>query len=315
MTLGKFTTWESSGNSPLQNDIAQLPFSGPSESLRMLLEQLKVEAREMTMASDVEVQPNEAMGMYLARLHQAEIKPNSIMIRVFNGLTKEFQRIYDIHKRYLGQENYEQVLDDPAANWKEDYEEDSYDIKTTADPSQGSEMERTARAEAMLEQAKQMPQVFNLRHAANEWAESIGADVEEYVPPPPSNQPDPIEAMIAQAQVGMSEAEKMKAEADIIEAQAKIIEANIKLAKMEPEIDKLESEVLKNLSEVDKNQDQSGIDAQKMVLDNLKSQRDDLRELINVAKIGSQRMAETSSNPRISRGLTAGMQSPEGGVV
>ncbi len=315
LVLGQLTAVEGSGNAPLQQDIAQLPFAGPSESLRMLLEQLKVEAREMTAVSQlVESNPGQPMGLYLAKLHQSLVKPNSIMIRVFNGLTKEFKRIYDIQKRYLGQEQYQEVLDDPNADWEADYNEDSYDIKTTADPSQGSEIERATRAETMLDRALQLPQVFDLRYAAEQWVESIGADAEKYLPPPQPGEPDPIQLMIAQAQQTMSEAEKMQGQASMISAQAKLIDANISLAKMDIEIEKLESEVLKNLSEVDKNQEQAGVNAQKLVLDNLKSQRDDLRELINVAQIGSQRMAQTPSNQGFSGSTQIGMPSPEDGL-
>jgi chaperonin GroES len=296
MTMGKFTTWESDGTSPLQNDIAQLPFAGPSASLLQLLEMLKGELREMTTASQgIEAQPGEAMGMYLAKLHQALIKPNSIMVRVFNGLTKEFQRIYEIQKRYMSEDEYMDIIDDTKGNKEADYEE-GYDIKTTADPSQGSEMERTARAETMLEKAIKMPQVFDLRHAAEEWSTAIGADTEKYVPAPKANEPDPIQLMIAKSQEAMSEAEKMKGMADIVTAKAKMMQANINMSKMDVEIEKMETEILKNLSEVDKNQTGEQMSEQKLTLERIKSQREDLRELINAAQIGATRLAQQPGN-------------------
>ena len=316
LTLGQLTAIEGSGNGPLQQDIAQMPFQGPSESLRMLLEQLKLEAREMTAVSQlVESNPGEPMGLYLAKLHQSLVKPNSITIRVFNGLTKELKRILDIQRRYLGQEKYEEILDDKEANWEADYEDKSYAIKTTADPSQGSEIERATRAETMLDRAMQMPQVFDLRYAAEQWVESIGADAEKYLPAPQPGQPDPIQMIIAQAQDKTSEAEKMKGMAEMITAQAKMMQANIDMSKMDIEIEKLESEVLKNLSEVDKNQTNENVSGQKIMLERLKSQREDLRELINAAQNGSQRMAETPSNQSFPGSDQIGMPSPEGGLV
>lgn len=315
MTLGKFTTWESDGTSPLQNDIAQLPFRGPSEPLRLLLEQLKMDLREMTTASQgIDANPGEAMGMYLAKLHQALIKPNSIMVRVFFGLTKEFQRIYDIQRRYLSQEEYTEIIDEQG-NKEEDYKEEGYDIKTTSDPSQGSEMERTARAETMLERAMAMPQVFNLRYAAEQWAVSIGADAEKYVPQPQADQPDPIEMMIAQSQQTMSEAEKMKAMADMITAQSKMIQANIDLTKMDVEIEEIESNILKNLSTVDKNQSDADQNNAQTALASLREQRENLKEMINAAQIGATRLAQTPGNQSISESITTGSGGNQAGLV
>jgi hypothetical protein len=280
INIGKMTTIES--DQPLSQNIAQLPFAGPSESLRLMLEQLKMEAREMTsvsMASDAS--PGEASSLYLARLHQSLIKPNSIMVRVFNGLTSEFKRIYDIQKRYLTQEEYSKILDDDQANVESDYEDESMDIKTTADPSQGSEIERATRAEIVKNDAMMNPAMFNVRNAYIDWYEALGIkDTERYLPEPQPGQPDPIQMMQAQSMQQMSEAEMMKGQADMIEAQAKLIDANIKLAKMDIEIDKLESEVIKNLSTADKNETDTVNNERNFVLANLKEQREGLAQMV-----------------------------------
>lgn len=314
MTMGKFTTWESDGTSPLSNDIAQLPFAGPSQPLMALLEALKLELREMTtVGQGIEPNANEAASMYLARLHQALIRPTSTMVRVMNGLTKEFKRIYDIQKRYLTDEEYVNILDEQASV-EADYSTEGNDIRPTADPSQGSEMERVARAEAELDKAMQLPQVFNLRYAAQEYSDAIGADTEKYVPMPEPGQPDPIDMIIAQAQQTMSEAEKMKATADIMDAQAKMAEVNLKYMKIDMEIEKMESEVLKNLSEVDKNQaevenskDRVYLDALKAQRESLQQQRDNLKEILNAAEIGAGRLAQTPRNQNVSGSSGTGM--------
>jgi hypothetical protein len=174
---------------------------------------------------------------------------------VFNGLTSEFKRIYDIQKRYLTQEEYSKILDDDQANVEADYEDESMDIKTTADPSQGSEIERATRAEIVKNDAMMNPAMFNVRNAYIDWYEALGIkDTERYLPEPQPGQPDPIQMMQAQSMQQMSEAEMIKGQADMLQAQANLIEANVKLAKMDMEIDKLESEVIKNLSDADKNE-------------------------------------------------------------
>lgn len=309
MQLGKFTTWESSGTSPLQNDIAQLPFSGPSAALGTLLEQLKGEVREMVaLNQSVDDSPQQAASMYLAKLHEALRRPNSIMVRVFDGLTKEFKRIYDVQRRYLTDEEYREVLDIPEASTEADYDPD-VDIETTADPTQGSDMERIARAEMMLTRALENPAAHDVRYAYQQYYLANGVkDIEKLLPPPQTGEPDPIQIMQAQSMQQMSQAEMMKGEADLITAQARLLQANIDMVKLDYEIEEIESKTMKNLSEVDKNESET-------VLKQLKSQRDDLRELINATQIRTTGLAKPASNQAIPASPGQRMPQNEAGTV
>lgn len=253
VNLGQGTAIESGGTNPLAQDIVQLPFSGPSTVLFQLLESMKAEVKELTMAGQgIDPMPNEAAEMYLARMQQAMAGSNSIMIRVFSGVSKEIKRIYEIMQRYLGQEAYLEMTGDQNANWAIDFADD-LEISTTADPSQGSEMERMARAKAVYEEAKQNPAI-EIRKAANDYFEAMGVkDVAALLPEPKQGEPDPLQVMQAQAMQTMSEAERLKAEADIMVAQAKMVDAQISMAKLDSEIQKMEAETFKLLSEIEKN--------------------------------------------------------------
>ena len=269
MQMGQFTSVETSGSGSLSQDIVQFPFAGPSPVLFQLMDSLKQEVRAMTTAGQgVETHAGEAAEMYLARLQQSLVTPNSIMVRVFAGVTQELKRIYEIMGRYLGQEEYTEMTGDQSASWAADFSED-LEIVTTADPSQGSEHERIARAKIIYEESKMNP-AMNGRAAAEDYFSAIGVkDVERLLPAPQPNQPDPIQMMQMQAMQTMSEAEKMASEAKMIQAQASMLDSQVKMQKLSAEIDKLEAESMKLLSDVDKNEQQTALAIMKENRDNM----------------------------------------------
>ena len=84
-----------------------------------------------------------------------------------------------------------------------DFDPVDCDIKLVADPSQGSDIERMARAEAILMEAKQdQSGIINKRDAYERYFEQLGAQNIERLVPPPSNEPDPMtQLMLKQQQV------------------------------------------------------------------------------------------------------------------
>lgn len=281
MQMGQFTTIETSGSGSLSQDIVQFPFNGPSTVLFQLMESLKTEVRQMTTAGQgMEGFAGEAAEMYLARLQQSLVTPNSIMVRVFNGVTKEINRIYEIMQSYLGQEEYTELTGDPQADWSADFA-DNVEISTTADPSQGSEHERIARAKIIYDESKMAP-YLNGRAAAEDYFSAIGVkDLERILPAPQPNEPDPIQMMQMEAVKKMSEAEELASQAKMMQANTSMMEVQIKQMMMGPQIDKLEAEALKLLSEVDKNEQQAAIAALKETRENMAVHLKHNMEMIN----------------------------------
>lgn len=294
LVMGKFTSIESSG--PLNQSIWQPSFQGPSKTLFDLLQSLKEDARRLvTISQNVEGNPNEAAELYLARLQQSLKLPQSIMINVYNGVTAELKRLYDIYKRYLDPQEYLEVLNDPEANYFEDFGDDDVDIKPTSDPTQGSEEERISKALIVLNEAKQSP-VHDLRAAYINYYKALGiSDYERYLPPPQPGQPDPLAVMQAQSAADMGRAEKMKGLADMMGAQADMMEAQIKMQKVQAEVEKLESETMKNLAEVDAKEMQSRLDALKANFEATRGIFEDARRLFEADREASAQMAAQSS--------------------
>ncbi len=290
--LGKLTTVDTSGNGPLSNDIVTFPFSGPNATLFQLLEYTEEKLAGLTRAGSIEVQANEAAEMYLARLRESMITSNSIRIRVAQGMTEEIQRIVDIQGRYMENEQYKEILNDPKADWTKDYESKDVNIAFTADPSQGSDQERVARAKLILDEAKGGSGVIPLRYAYERYFESLGItdknEMAKILPPPPETGPDPLEEMHAQSMKIAAEAEMKKGEADMMAAQATQMKAQVDMlkvqldmAKLQPELDKIIAETVEIYSKVDKNQMTTAQQATKQAHDETMQRVKEIREGMN----------------------------------
>lgn len=252
MVMGKFTTLESYGNSPLSNDIVNFPFQGPSQTLYQLFGELKLDTKNFT-NKVVEPNPNEAAELYLSRLQQEMKRPTSIMMRVFRGISQEFRRIYELIRLYMPDEEYQKLIGEPNAKIEEDFK-DSVDISTTADPSQGSEQERQARTSLILQKAQEMPQVLNVRQASINWLISLGLSDEEannMAPKPDPNAKDPQEEM----QKAYLEIEQIKTEAEVQRAKNEMMKLRMKAMedawaslKTEAEIENLGAKSLESLA-------------------------------------------------------------------
>lgn len=269
--MGQLTPIQNRGAGSLSQNVVQFPFAGPNPSMFQLLEYLTRSARSMIVASaDIEANPGEAQGLYLARLQQGLKQPNVIIMRVYECAKRELKAIGLENWKHYDDGKYERVIEEQGSMEK-DFNPEDCDIQLIADPSQGSDMERAARANIVLEEAKTQPaQVLNLREAYLKWLKVLQVTDEEIelLAPEPEPGPSPQEKMlIAQQQMEAEfrqrdqqlreQEQKLKAARLQVE-QAKqatetakqMAEAGIKADKTEAEVAKLYSEALKNLYEI-----------------------------------------------------------------
>ena len=199
--IGQLTQIQSrSVGKSLRDSIVQFPFSGPSQTLFTFMDYLIEASRKMTNASvNVEANAGEAASLYLARLKQGLKVVNSITMRVYNAAQKEFAKIAQLNFEHYDDDKYNAVLDGKTqASMQEDFNPEDMDIRIVADPSQGSEAERMAKAEIILAEAKQQPsQIINLREAYLLFFEAIGVENIEAIAPEPTGEPSQQEQMMA----------------------------------------------------------------------------------------------------------------------
>lgn len=140
----------------------------------------------------------------------------------------------------------------PDFSMEDDFSPDDCDIRVVADPSQGSQMERAARADAILQEAKTQPQpVIDVREAYINWMEAMGvADIEKLAPKPDPNARDPMQEMMAaqmQMDAEFKQRDQMLREQDqMLKAQKMMFEAQKEMEALGLQDDKLESEIVKN---------------------------------------------------------------------
>ncbi len=262
--LGQLTPIPNHGAGNLRDNIVQFPFAGPNPTLFQLMEYLISSSRSMTNAAvNVEAQPGEAASMYLAKLQQGLKVPNSIIMRVYECARREFSKIGLLNYKHFDDDKYNKVLDvDQTASMEKDFNPEDCDIRMTADPSQGSDIERAQRASAVYQMAtNQTQQVINYREASLGLLEAMNTpDIETLAPEPDPNAVDSDrQLMLAGMQM---EAELKKKDQELresgqrlqeqklaYEAAKTMSELGLSADEQEAKITKLYSETLRNLVE------------------------------------------------------------------
>lgn len=214
LAMGKLTPIQISGPNSLAQSVVQFPAAGPSNELFQLLGYMVDSLRRLTDASSqLDANANEAAALYLARLQQTLKRPNVITMRVYNCAAKEFKAIFALNHKHFSDDKYNRVIDAPQEySMAQDFDPEDCDIRLVADPAQGSDIERIARAEAVLQNAKtEATPITDMRQATIEYYEVLGVkDVTILVPEPEG--PDPMEAMMKRQQELEEAKEQMDAE-------------------------------------------------------------------------------------------------------
>ena len=115
-----------------------------------------------------------------------------------------------------------------------DFNPDDCDVRLVSDPSQGSDIERSTRAQAILQEAKEdQGGILNKREAYINWMKSMNEpNIEELAPEPDPNAVDPTQQLILAQQA-------MDAEQKQNDQQLRAEEQVIKREKMQMERQKM----------------------------------------------------------------------------
>jgi chaperonin GroES len=234
--MGELTPVAIGGVGNLGQNVVQMPFSGPSTVLMALTEFLVESSRNLaTAAYQVEANAGEAAELYLARLQQGLKVPNSIVMRVYESAKREFNKIALLNYKHYDNELYNRVLDEPEMYMMQrDFDPKDCDIEMVADPSQGSDVERIAKANNAYQRAFQEASaginITNFRQAALDLAEAEGQpDVEALIPEPDPNPSPQMQMMMA----------KQQFEADLQEREMKVRERDMQLKEFKAQAEQL----------------------------------------------------------------------------
>ncbi len=239
VAMGQLTPYPMGGiQGSLRENVVQFPFAGPSPVLFQLTEYLAGAARQLaTAAYSVEANAGEAAELYLARLQQGLKVPNSIVMRVYESAKEEFQKIALLNFKHHDSDYYNKVLDEGQQfNMAADFNPEDCDVDLVADPSQGSDVERIARATNVYQLAKGQADagqnVMNLRQATIDLLEAQKVtNIEQLAPEPDPNAPPPPQVQLMLAQQAM-EAELAQEEMTIKKAKQALEEKKFELDRL-----------------------------------------------------------------------------------
>lgn len=137
----------------LKNGLLFNQFREPSAGLMQLNEMTKSEARNMTAIVNLEgtIAPNAPAATTLGILQEKMMPTTTLIGRVLRSMSEEFSKMFDLNAKYTDPQLYQQVLDDPQADYQQDFTRQGYDIEPTADASKSSQMQQMQTATVLLE--------------------------------------------------------------------------------------------------------------------------------------------------------------------
>lgn len=201
--IGEWKRVDAGGGS-LKDNIIPYVAPGPSAALFNLLELLINASKEITSVQDVmtgEGTANQPATTTLALIEQGQKVMTGIFKRIWRAFGQELRILRRLNRDYLDEEEYFQLNDNKEAVQvgRQDYADDDLDVIPVADPTQASDMQKIARAQAAMETFNGDP-LINQRLIREDMLQALGArDIARYfeVPPP---QPD-LKAMVDMGKV------------------------------------------------------------------------------------------------------------------
>lgn len=149
--------WKQTDASPqdLRDGFFPLPIKEPSSVLFTLLSLLIDSGKQLSSVADImsgeQAGPNEPVGTMLARIEQGMKVFNGIYKRIYRSLKSEYKKIARLNADYMEDEYYYRVMDVENIAIREDYNSKDIDIVPVADPGQGTDIQRMAKAQALME--------------------------------------------------------------------------------------------------------------------------------------------------------------------
>jgi len=237
-TPGEYKTVDVPGDQ-LRNAIVEKTLPNVSPVTFQILDMILGAARDIAGIKDVmtgEASNTGQVGTTLALIEQGLQVFNSCAKRTFRTLKAEFGLVFGNLAAFGGEvaaRDYEETLDDPNANFEEDFAIEGLDIRPVSDPASITRMQKMAKAQFLLSLLPQIQAVGgDPREAVSRVLEAADVeDIEKILPPPAP--PDPAAQEAQQQQImltlrGMA-AKASKDEADALNKVVQAMEAKFDL--------------------------------------------------------------------------------------
>jgi len=196
---GEFRDVDAPGGS-LRESIQPLPFKEPSGTLLSLLNILVTSGQRFASIAEINVgqgNPNAPVGTTLALLERSTKVLSAIHKRLHNSQRKEFQILANVFQEYLPPE-YPYAIAGGNNQVKLSDFDDRVDIFPVSNPDIFSQSQRIAMAQEMMQLVQSNPEVHGptgIYESYKRMYAAIGVDnIDQILTPPPSGEPQPVEA-------------------------------------------------------------------------------------------------------------------------
>ncbi len=256
--LGEYVPIPTTGKN-IRENLVDVQHPGPSPVLFQLLGLMIEAGKEIASIKDIltgeQKASNTPASTTLALIEQGLKTFTAIYKRIHRSFGQELRVLFALNQRYMQPRQYFMLLDsqDPVEVLKMDYQTEDLDITPLSDPTMVTDMQRMARAEAMLPFAQDPD--FNGREIKRRYLEAMSIEDVEGLWATQEQQQNAAQNAQRQLQMAMEELQnkKTEAEAKMLGAESKAI---LDIAKAEAEeagqqIDKYRAymETLKQIDE------------------------------------------------------------------
>jgi len=268
--------WESTDISAqdLQAGIMPHQFKEPSTVLFTLNESLNNKLQNLTVNTDIKgvLAPNAPATTTLALIQESMLPLSAIMQRIIGAESEEFRQLFILDSRFTDPELYKIVLDNPEADFANDFNLAAFDIAPTASSDMSSKMQRLQRAEILILEAPNIAlEGGDTRPLREAWFEAMGAEdmIGQVFPDPEKVTGEQAARLEAQQQQQRQQAMLLAIQVDHAERQIGALELDTasRTAERKSKIrlnlinmQKVESETILNLEKAESEQVKNQID-------------------------------------------------------
>lgn len=257
----KMGEWKQTGVSAqeLQTGIMPLPVKEPSQAVFALMQFLIGSAQELAASTDLKgtLGANAPVGTTLALIDEQLQSTGAIVKRIYRSMSSEFRKQYILNSKFVDPTQYQEILDNPEANFEADFNVKGMDIIPTASPEVATKTQRVIIAQAEISQIQNV--MFaggNPEPIIKSFFELIGSNIAEEVFPEETPEQElqsllsknpQLEALITGEQERTDLLAAADADAIAKEQARKDLESTDKSDKISSEIDLNEAKTIREL--------------------------------------------------------------------
>lgn len=150
--------WKQTGVSAndLHQGVVPLPIKEPSPTLLTLTQFMIANAQELAASSDLKgtLGANTPVGTTLALIDEQMQGTGAIVKRIYRSMSSEFRKLYVLNSKFVDPRQYKEILDDPTADFAQDFNIKGMDIVPEANPEISTKTQRVIMSQAELSQVQ-----------------------------------------------------------------------------------------------------------------------------------------------------------------